>query len=129
MTDFAPAVALIALVTTTINLLRYARGRDLAGAGTILSAWVAGVAAVMIAAQTDFASGIAVGDRTLEGLNVWSQLFVGLAVASAGSFLTDVKKAIDNTDTAVKPSLFPSDHAANRALTHPPDPAGHRGHQ
>lgn len=122
MTEFAPTVALIALVTTTINALRYARGRDWSGAGTIAAAWVAGVAAVMIAAQTDFASGIAVGDRTLEGLNIYSQLFVGLSVASAGSFLTDLKKAVDNEDSAVKPHLFPP---SNRALNR--DPNNHGG--
>lgn len=108
MTDFVPTIALATLVTTTINLFRYLRGRDLNGAGTIAAAWVAGVAAVMVAAQTDFASGIAVGDRTLEGLNVFSQIFVGLAAASVGSFLVDAKKAVDNTDTAVKPPLIPA---------------------
>jgi hypothetical protein len=107
MPEFLPSVALITIVTTTINFLRHLRGQEWAGAATIFSAWVAGVIAVMIAAQTDFASGIEVGDRTLEGLNLASQIFVGLGVASAGSFLTDIKKAVDATDSAVKPSLFP----------------------
>ena len=107
MPEFTPTAAFVALVITTINFLRHLRGRDLAGAATVASAWVAGIVAVMLAAQTDFASGIEVGDRTLEGLNVWSQVFVGLSAASIASFVVDVKKAVDNTDTAVKPSLFP----------------------
>ena len=119
MPDFVPTLALVTLVTTTINLFRYLRGRDFNGAGTIAAAWVAGVAAVMIAAQTDFASGIAVGDRTLEGLNAWSQVFIGLSVASLGSFLTDAKKAIDNTDTAVKPSLIPERTARTAHVVDP----------
>jgi hypothetical protein len=108
MTDFTPTAAFVALVITTINFLRHLRGQEWGGAATVASSWAAGVIAVMIAAQTDFASGIAVGDRSLEGLNLASQVFVGLSAASIASFVTDLKKAVDTTDSAVKPALFPT---------------------
>lgn len=108
MTEFVPTVALATLVIAVINFLKYVRNADVNGALTQLSAWVAGVAAVMIAAHTDWAGELVFGTVSLHEANAWSQLFVGLTVASAGSFLVELRKALDNTDSAVKPPLITS---------------------
>lgn len=114
MQEFIPAATMSALVVVVINFLRYARGRDLDGALTIAIAWVAGVVVVAIAAQSDFAVSIEFGGRTLDTMNFASQIFAGMSLASLGSFAVDVKKAIDSSDTAVKPSLIPSTPKVDR---------------
>lgn len=105
--DFAPIVALATLVLSVTNVLKYARGGDFNGVFTQAAAWVAGVASVMLAAQTDFADGISVGTISLASANAWSQLFIGLTVASVGSGLWEGIKAVDRTQTTVKPDLIP----------------------
>lgn len=104
--DFIPTLALGLLVYTIINFLRYATNREWHGVGTIASAWVAGVIGVILAAQTDFASGISVGDESLATLNLWSLVFVGLTVASTGSAFSDALGAVDTTRTTAKPPLL-----------------------
>lgn len=104
--DFVPQLALASLVYSMVNLARYVRARDWDGSLTIAVSYAIGVAAVMITAQTDWASAIDIGDRTLGGLNAWSQLLAGLTLASSAGVVADLKKAIDRTDTAVKPSLL-----------------------
>ena len=105
MTDFIPSVAMTALIITIVNFLRYARGRDLDGVTTIGVVWLAGVVTTMLAAQSDFAGGLEYGGLSLATMNIWSQLLVGLSVASTGSVVVDFRKALDNTDSAAKPSL------------------------
>lgn len=104
--EFVPTVALALLVYQIINFLRAALGRDVNSAVTIAVAWVAGVVAVLLVAQTDFASGIAVGDHTLATLNAASLVFIGLTIASIGSGINDVIGSIDSTRTTAKPHLL-----------------------
>ena len=108
MTEFVPTVAMATLVIAVINFLRYlsAGKAGLNGVVTQLIAWVAGVVVTLLFAQTDFASGIAVGDLPLDQLNFWSVVVVGLTVASAGSFLVELRKAFDPSDSSVKPRLL-----------------------
>ena len=106
MLDYVPLIALGLLVVRLVNFLKYVKARDKNGWLTILTAWVSGVLVVLLFAQTDFASGIQVGDVGLDSLNVWSLIVVGLTVASTGSFAVDVKKALDTSDSAKVPPLF-----------------------
>lgn len=106
MPDFVPMVALAALVITFVNFLKYAKAGDVNGAGTIFIGWVAGVVAVLIGAQTDYAGALVFGDVALENANVWTQIFVGLNIASAGVVLNEFKQAVDRSDSAAKPSLL-----------------------
>ena len=107
--DFVPVAALALLVTTLISWLRYAVNRDVNGVVTIASAWSAGIVATFLVAQTDFASGIFVGDQALSDLNVASLVFVGLTAASSGVFANEIRGAIDNTTSTRKPSLIDGD--------------------
>ena len=104
---FVPLVALLALVVKFTDFLKYVTARNTNGVVTQLVAWGAGVGAFFLAAQTDFASGIHVGDMSLPTLNGWSLVFVGMSVASAGGLAVDYKQARDNSDSAVKPNLLP----------------------
>lgn len=108
--EFIPIIQMAVLVFAVINFLKYVRTGDTNGALTQLTVWVAGVVVVMLAAQTDFATGIVIGDLTLSAMNFWSLLFIGLTVSSLASFGVEVKKALDGSDNAVKPNLFTDDN-------------------
>jgi len=106
MLDFVPLIALALLVVQVVNFLKYAKAKNANGALTIFLAWTAGVAVLLLFAQTDFASGIQVGDATLDTLNLASLIVVGMTLASTGSFAVDIKKAFDTSDSAKVPPLF-----------------------
>lgn len=105
--EFVPTAAMATLVVAIINFLRYARAKDVNGMTTQASSWIAGVAVTFLGSQTDFADGISIGEATLGSLNAWSLVLVGMTVASVGSFAVEIKKAIDNSDSASKPPLAP----------------------
>lgn len=104
--EFIPVVQMAVLVFAVINFLKAVRVKDTNNALTQIIVWVAGVLVVLLAAQTDFAAGINVGDHALTTLNIWSLIFVGLTIASLASFGVEVKKALDNTDSSKAVSMF-----------------------
>lgn len=106
--DFVPLAAFALLIVGVVNFLKFLKARDWNGALTTLIAWIGGIVAVIVAGHSDFGSGIPVGDITLADLNFWSQVFVGMTVASVGSYVVDVKKALDDNDSAKTPPLIES---------------------
>lgn len=120
MMEFAPNLALGALVLTLVNTLRYARAGDFNGVITQCIAWASGVASVMLAAQTDFADAIAVGGITLGATNAWSQVFLGVTAAATGSTVVEALKAVDKFQTAAKPPLLPNHQALHETPPAPP---------
>lgn len=104
--DFVPILALGLVVKTTVDILRFVRGRDWNGAGTLLTAWVGGFAAAALFAQTEFADGISVGDQTLGDLNVASLLVVGLTLGSVGANVNEFFASRDANRSTAKPQLF-----------------------
>ncbi len=105
--EFIPTVAMFALIVKLVDFLRYARAGDLNGVLTQLSTWIAGILVVLLVAQTEWANGIEVGDQPLSVLGFWSQLFVGLTVASTASLAKDTLKSVDNSNTSKIPTLLP----------------------
>jgi hypothetical protein len=103
MNDFAPLVALAALNYTLVQFLKQITAAFFKGLSpswvTQLIAWAAGIATVLVAAQTQFAPGIQVGDYNLAHLSLWSQVFVGLTVSGVAGASFSFKRAIDNSDT------------------------------
>lgn len=108
-----------ALVLKLIDFLRYCRAADVNGITTQLASWIAGVVVVLLVAQTDWANGIAIGDRSLGTLGFWSLVFYGLSAGSAASFAKDTLKAVDNTNSAAIPTLVPD--GERRAVSAPKD--------
>lgn len=104
--EFVPLLALAALVATLINFLKYVRNSDTNGALTQLSVWAAGVAAVLLVAQTDWSNALVFGEIALSDMNLASQIFLGLSVGSVGSVGHEVIKSLDDSDSASKPKLF-----------------------
>lgn len=105
--EFVPLLAMTALIISAINLVKFLRAQDWNGVVTTLAVWLMGVAVVGLAAQTDFAGGITMGDYTLDRLNGWSLVFVGLNFGGTATTVTGFRKAIDSTDSASTPKLIP----------------------
>lgn len=105
--EFIPIAAITALTIKSVDLLRYLRAGDVNGVVTQLAAWIGGAAIAILAAQTDWADGITVGDQNLATLNIWSLIFWGMAAGSTASLVKDTTKALDNTNSAAIPTLLP----------------------
>ena len=104
--DFVPVLAMLTLIIAIINLVKYVRVKDTNGIVTTLAVWAAGVIVVLLVGQTDFAAGINIAERPLSEYNTWSLIFIGLTIASMAQFANEIKSAIDNGDSAVKPPLI-----------------------
>lgn len=101
--EFVGVGALVALVLAAVNFAKFVMAREVRPAVWQAVAWLAGVAATMLAARTDFAESFVFGDFTLKGLNGASQVFLGLMVASTASVIVQAIKAVDNSQSAKVP--------------------------
>lgn len=118
MAPFSAITAFGTLVFTFVNALRLASGTFLASAPdedrptnrsglvTQLIAWAGGVAAITIAAHTQFAPDIQFGTLALNNMDGWTLVFTGLIASSLLSTFNQLKKAIDPSDSARMPSLL-----------------------
>lgn len=109
--EFVPLLALSALVLTVINWLKYLKSGDWNGVYTQLAVWLAGVLAVLLVAETDWAGTLAFGDIVLGDMNVASKVFLGLSIGAVASAGHEALKSFDNTDSAHKADLFGSSTA------------------
>jgi len=104
---FVPMVAMGSIVFCLINLLKNLTNKNWNPVVTQLIAWVAGVVVVMLFAQTDWAETLTFGDRSLASLNGSSLFVIGLMASSILGVVNEVKKALDDHDSAVQPPLIP----------------------
>ena len=104
--DFVPLVVLSALVKKLIDTVKYAAAGDLNAVSTQILTWLSGIAVVAVAAHSDIAQTLAVNGFTLGSLNGWSQVLVGVNLASTASVGWDVIKAVDASNSAVVPNLL-----------------------
>jgi len=114
--SFNALAAVGTLVFTFVNFLTYVRSKNVNGIVTQLIAWIAGIAAILIAAHTQFAPDVKFGSQQLSKLDWQSQVFLGLIATSILSTVNEVKKAIDNNDSAAKSPLI-KNSAANTTVT------------
>jgi hypothetical protein len=106
--SISPIFLLGTLVFTFVNFLRYLVARNWSAVVTQLIAWVSGIVGVFLVRATDFASGITLGNLSLDKLGFWSTFLIGLLATSLLSTVNELKKAIDNNDSAQVPALLPS---------------------
>lgn len=102
---FVPLVAALALAWKLVDFVKQLRVRDWNAVVTQAAVWVAGIVVVFLLANTDFASGIKIGDMVLSDLNAASLILVGLSVGASASVGYDLKRSLDNTDSAAQPAL------------------------
>ena len=93
------------VVFTAVNFIRFALAGDKSSAAGQVLAWASGIAAALIIAHTDLATAFVFGAKPLNQLNLVSQGLAGLMAASSISVVNEIKKAIDNTDSARVPPL------------------------
>lgn len=100
------AASLAALIYKVTSVLKYTSAGEFRQVLTQIIPWAAGVIGVCLAAQADVSSGLQVfGDMALSQLDGWSLVLAGVSLGSAASTAYDVKKAVDNTDSAAEPPL------------------------
>lgn len=96
--EFVPILALSALVKKLVDFFKFLTNRDWNGAITMLVTWGAGIVALLVASQTDWADGINIGDKTLASLSFLSMVFVGMSVSSFGAVAGyDIPKSVGPT--------------------------------
>ncbi len=106
--EFAPIALLGALVYKFVDFLKFVKVGDWNSAGTQAVAWLAGILAITLFANSDFSTGIEFGGQSLASLNFVSQVVIGLSATSLFSAFYDVKRALDNSDSAKTPPLISS---------------------
>lgn len=106
--DIAPLVLLTTVLWKVIDFLRLVANfkTNRSAVVTMLAAFAGGVAVVVLAAHASLFDRFDVNGLTLTQLDVGSQIFLGLGIASLAGVGVDVKQAIDRNDTAAKPPLL-----------------------
>ena len=94
-----------ALILKLVDFVKYLRNGDANGIITIVTGWVVGFVAIQLILLTDWPDEISFGKETLADLNFGSQVVLSLVATSVAGVLYDIKKAVDNTDTASTPRL------------------------
>lgn len=104
-----PIAALAALVVKFTDFLKALTNKDWNAAVTQVTVWLGGVAALFLASATVWAKGkgFTLGDIPLTDLDAASKVFGGMSISSIGGVVYDYKKARDNSDSAVQPTLVP----------------------
>jgi hypothetical protein len=108
MEEVAILAGLALAVNKTVSVIK-SFGKDTNAVVTQVLVWVIGVAAIFVAGQADITADLAVPGLTgvLGDLDFASVVLAGWILGSTGSFAFDIRKAIDNSDSAAEPSLLP----------------------
>lgn len=106
MSDAVVAGLLLALVWKFTDFLKHLTSRDTNAVVTQLVAWVGGFVAVVLFAHSAYAPHLVIHGLRFNHVSWVDQLLAGLLIGSAGSASYDLKKALDQTDTAVTPRLL-----------------------
>lgn len=103
--DFLTITGLVLLAKKLVDFLRFAAAKDWSSVVSQVTAWVGAIAILALAAQTDFAQTFKLGDLSLDAINGWTLVYIGLCIGSGAGGFTDVLKAIDNTQSARVPAF------------------------
>lgn len=103
--EFAPLVVAAAMVTSGAALVKDILGGQARKAVTFLLTYLVALGITFALRASDFASGVTLGEHTLDGLNVASVFLAAFAVMSLARVVYEFKKAVDASDTAVETKL------------------------
>jgi hypothetical protein len=106
--NISAAVLLGALAFTLTDFVKSARGRDVNGVVTQVTAWAIGLIVVFLGSAAHVTSGWKVinGVR-INDLDVWSKVIVGVLYSSLFGFGNQIVSAIDGTRSSAKPQIVP----------------------
>jgi hypothetical protein len=120
--EFVPVLAIGALTKKLVDLFKAIRNGDWNAALTLAVVALAGIAAVLVAAQTQWAESLQFGGIPLADLSFWSIAFLGTSVASFGAlFGYDIPKSLDPTARTERKALF-FDSGPTRAVAATEEP-------
>lgn len=116
MSNVIPAVLIVATIIKLTDLFTHlTKIGDAASRNAIVKSVVAIAAAlgvILLAAQTTIAGGYPLHGIlpvetgvTLGSLSFWDALFASMVFGLTGGSLVDIRKALDNTDSAAQPSI------------------------
>lgn len=92
--------ALIAIIWKVVDVIKYATNGNMRAVTTQLSVWGAAIAIVLLAREAEPFANVEIMGTTFDRLDLASTVLFALGLGSAASVGVDVKKAIDNTDSA-----------------------------
>lgn len=101
--------SLIALGMSLVSFVKFVRAKDVNSALTMLVSWIIGIALVFVAAESDLFGRIAIipGVPPLDNINNASKVLIGMMFLSLGREVYQFRKAIDNSQSAEEPAIFP----------------------
>lgn len=105
MESFITTTGSLALVKAIVDFLKYLRAKDTNGAITQLIVWLSGIGVVLLLKASDFAATFDVGGVPLSDANTGTVILAGLGLGAAAMLVNDVKSALDNSDSSVKPNF------------------------
>lgn len=113
MLGVAAAAGLAATIKKAYDLTKQVTNRNWHDAIAQLLAWGIGVLVVWLwSKSTIYGAAVQLPgtDTTLATADLWSIVVIGVTAGSTGGVLfSDIPKAVDRTQTAATPKLFPSD--------------------
>lgn len=98
--EFVASAALVAVIWKAIDFLKALRNAEWNTVVTQAIVWVGAIAILFLFRETSYAATISIGGSNLGAQTGWDVAAVGLAFGSAASATFDIKKSIDNTDSA-----------------------------
>ena len=105
ISDIAAIFGVVApLVYKLVDFAKYLRVGDWNSVVTQAVTWAGGILTVWLLVSSDFAAAISPQLPLINGASI---VFIGLSGGSVASAGYDFKKARDNKDSAVTPSLLP----------------------
>lgn len=109
MVESALILALVAaIITKFVDFSRYVKNGDKNGALTQIYVWVVSVLTTLAFAKSGLMSDVVLpfSDMPFEQYGLIAQILIGLAPGSLGSVVVDLRKAVDNTDSAKQDLMF-----------------------
>jgi hypothetical protein len=105
--DFAPLLIVVSMIQTALAILKHARAGQWNDVATIGVAVGVGILVVAMLRASDFATGIEVVNIPLNQLNIASVMMLGFAAGSTARTAHQTLKAVDSSQSAKEPKLFP----------------------
>jgi hypothetical protein len=87
------------------------------GVVTQVIVWGAGILAVYLVDFTGLGGAFSIGGKSVVALGGWAKVMIGLMSASTLSTVNEIKKALDNTDSAKAPPLLSTHDAIKNLAT------------
>ena len=107
MSDAVVAALVVALIWKLTDFLKQLTNRKWPAVLTQLVAWIAGFIVIVLFAHSAYAAHLIIHGLRFDHVSWVDQLLAGLLMGSGGSASYDLKRALDNSDSAATPSLVP----------------------